>query len=382
MVIVGCSSRQEGSERSDSTPRDTAVAQINETATAPYEVHEWGLLRAGARDVLEIGAISPQGFTEPLAVDKPVLYFHATASVRLERVRVDAVGGTVREHWPLTTSTAFPASIEWSDLALDAANAAGSDRCTGAFPSASERPCSELPGGEQCESLELGTVISRSATCLQSGAKRLPFLFYRSRTSTFTPPLSVSALPSGELQLTNNGDAPIPGWIVRMRRNGGQVRTIAVPAPGARATITISSDFANAVVPTSSAPMDDEVTDRVSDSPALPGSQEPGRRALRLTLSDIGLDTGEIEAFLRAWDGALFGDRMVPLVDLPRRNASDRRGSLDGVPVDVLTDDQTTLADSILYFLPATACDNVSRLSFTPAPTRVVRALAIWQPAR
>lgn len=383
VVVIGCSSRQESPEGSDPILPDAAAEQTSGAVTAAYEVHEWGLLRAGVGDVLEVGAISPPGTTELLVVDKPVLYFHATAPVHLERVRVEAVGGSVREHWPLTTSEAFPSSIEWSDFTLDATEAAGGDRCAGAFPSASEPPCSDLPGGELCESLELGTVISPSATCLQSGATRLPFLFYRSRTATFAPPLRVRALSSGELQLTNNGDAPIPGWIVRIRRNGGQVRTIAVSAPGAHATITIGSDFENAVTPTSAVPMvNDEDIEPVSDSLALPGNQEPGRRAVRMTLSEIGLDAGEIDAFLRAWDGALFGARMVPLVDLPRRNASDRRGTLDGIPIDVLTDDQTTMTDSILYFLPETACDGVSRLTFTPAPTRVVRALALWQPAR
>jgi hypothetical protein len=345
-------------------------------------VHEWGLLRAVPGDVLEVGAISPPGIIEPMAVDKPVLYFHAPASVKLDSVRVEAVGGTVREHWPLTKSETFPVSIEWTDLTLDAPNIAGSGRCAGAFPSATERPCSDLPRGEECESLQLGTVIAPSATCIQSGAVGLPFLFYRSRTSTFTPPLRVSSLPSGEIQVTNEGDAPIPGWIVRMQRSGGQVRTIAVRGPDARATVTIGSDFANAVVPTSRQSLNDEDLERAADSPALPGSQEPGRQAVRMTLSEIGLDSGEIDAFLRAWNGALFGDRVVPLVDLPRRSVNDRRGSADGVPIDVLTDDQTMVADSILYFLPEAACTDVSRLSFTPAPTRVVRALALWQPAR
>lgn len=382
MMIIGCSSRQERAGPSASTPPATESEPSVETGASPYEVHEWGLLRAAAGDLLEVGAISPAGSFEPMAVDKPVLYFHAAAPVQIERVRVDAVGGTIREHWPLTTAEPFPPSIEWIGLMLDAAQAAGGDRCSGAFPAASERPCSGLPSGEQCESLELGTVVSRSARCLRSGAIHLPFLFYRSRTSSFTPPLRVSALPSGELRLTNDGDAPIPGWIVRMRRNGGQVRTIAAPAPGARETITIGNDFENAAVPTSPELMDDEVMAGTSDQPALPGSREPGRRALRMTLAEIGLDSGEIDAFLRAWGGALFGDRMVNLVDLPNRNVGDRRGSNDGVPTDVLTNDRTMLADSILYFLPETACEGVSRLSFRPAPTRTVRALAIWQPAR
>ena len=354
-------------------------------ASAPYEVHEWGLLRAAAGDVLEAGAVAPPGeIIYPMAVDKPVLYFHASAPVRLEHVRVEAVGGTVREHWPLTGSARFPTAIDWTDVALLATERAGGARCGGVFPDASMRPCADLAGGEACESPGLPALVSPAATCLGNGASRLPFLFYRSRTSTFTPPLRVRRLPSGDLELTNTGDAPIPGWVVRMRRGSGQVRTLAVRGPGARATVTLGSDFANPVVPSES----DGEQRPASDQPALPGSEEPGRQGVRLTLRDLGLDAGETDAFLRAWDAALFGERYVALVDVLRADdestmsdsllGSHRRKRL----VSPDADDETTMSDSLLYFLPEATCDGVSRLSFVPAPTRVRRALALWQPTR
>lgn len=377
LSFFGCGGRQEPSGAAPASPIATPAAPAG--GTAAYEVHEWGLLRAGAGDVLDVGAVAPPGTeVEPMAVDKPVLYFHASSPVRLERVRVEAIGGAIREHWPLAAGAVFPSFVEWNALALGEAHTAGGASCSGVFPSASARPCSDLASGEECESAGLGTLLSTSATCVESGATRLPFLFYRSRTSTFTPPVQLSRRPSGELQLTNAGDAPIPGWIVRMQRIGGQVRTLAVRAPGARETITLGNDFANARVPVAHTPPSDEDGVPV-DQPALPGSQEPGRQAVRITLDQLGLDSGEADAFLRAWDGALFGDRAVPLIDLPRRAAtSDRRGVND-----VLTDESApSTDDSILYFLPASACDGVARLSFTPAPTRVVRALAVWQLAR
>jgi hypothetical protein len=63
-----------------------------EAPPARCEVHEWGLLRAGAGDVLEVGPTTPRAvFVEPMAVDNPVLYFDELASgpLRLERVRVE-----------------------------------------------------------------------------------------------------------------------------------------------------------------------------------------------------------------------------------------------------------------------------------------------------
>ena len=184
LVLSGCSARQEQSERHDSRP--PTVSEQRSSPAASYEVHEWGLLRAAPGDVLEVGAIAPPSRVEPIAIDKPVLYFHASGQVRLESVRVEAVGGNVREHWPLTASQAFPSSLEWRDLMLDRNEPAGGPRCTNAFPSASERPCSDLPAGELCESTGLAAVVSTSATCVRHADTLRPFLFYRSRSTTFS----------------------------------------------------------------------------------------------------------------------------------------------------------------------------------------------------
>lgn len=383
LAVVGCGGRQE------SGAPEAVTARAPSGAAAPYEVHEWGLLRAIPGDALEAGAIAPPGYVEALTVDKPVLYFHASGPVQIERVRVEAVGGTIREHWPVTGgSAAFPATIAWTGLSLDAAQSAGGAGCGGVFPGAAAPPCSALPPGEGCESATLATVVSPSATCLHSGETQLPFLFYRSRTTTFTPPLRVTALPSGELRITNTGALPIPGWVLRLRRDGSQVRAIAARGPGARAAVVIGDDFANAVVPTPTADGEhaaSDESDRIVDQPAMPGSQEPGRVALRLTLRELGLDDGEADAFSRAWDDTLFGGSVVPLVDIPPA-LRDGTPASDDRPVDVLTadcrGDCPARNDTILYFLPEPTCDGVARLSFTPAPTRLRRALAIWQLAR
>jgi hypothetical protein len=316
-------------------------------------------MRAAPRDTIDAGAVAPPVQVVPLTVDKPVLYFHATAQVAIASVRVEAVGGAIREHWPVTSEKPFPSAVVWRDLMLDPARRVGDAGCGAArFPGAAERPCSELEPGELCESAQLAGLAAPDATCLASPSEAkgatFPFLFYRSRSQTFTPPLGITRLPSGEVRITNNGDDPIPGWIVRLRGSDGWVQTRAVRPPAPHASIAISADFAGA--------SDDErALGRATDRPAPPGNAEPGRRALRATLAELGLTAPEIEAFMRAWDGALFA------------------GGIDGIPADVLVADKKQLpADSLLYFLPPDACDAVTRLTFDPPPTAVRRALAVW----
>lgn len=332
-------------------------------APAPYEVHEWGLLRAGPGDTLDAGAVAPPlRAVMPASVDKPILYFHARAPVALASVRVEAVGGALREHWPLTTDAAFPAAVTWRDLALDPAHVVGGAGCAvPRFPSPEEHPCVDLARGEACESAQLANLAAADANCLASPSEAKgatsPFLFYRSRSSTFTPPLRITRLASGEVRVANEGDRPIPGSLVRLRLSNGYVQSRAVRPPAPHASIVISADF--------SASADDESDDRRADRPAPPGGPDAGRQALRATLKEVGLTGPEVEAFMRAWDPALFGGGEV----------------MDGTAVDVLdskSDKSAPAVESLLYLLPPEACDGVARLTFDPPPTEVRRALAVW----
>lgn len=353
LLAVACS-------RPAPPPDEAPPTERQAVTVGDYDVHEWGLLRGAVReDALEVGAIAPPRAPMPLTVDKPVLYFHARSATRLERVGVEAVGGTIREHWP-STEPGFPTRITWTGLTLDPARTVAPGTCASRpFPRADQAPCDTLPEGERCESPELETVRANGATCVGEA----PFLFYRSRTTTFTPPLGLTRRSDGSIEVVHRGEAPIPGYVVRIEHANGRTRTLAVRAPAPGATTVIGQDFDATDLPP--VPSDE---DTVDDMPvAGPDQVEAGRRAVRGTMHELGLTSEETDAFLAAWDATLFGD-----------GVQDRRG------VDTLTADETQLdgvfapVQSILYFLPTPTCSEVARLSFDPPPRAIHRALAIW----
>src|SRR5690349_19551919 len=86
--------------------------------SADYEVHEWGLVRGEAGDVLRVGAIAPPVPPRVLSVDKPVLYFHSAAPLEIEALTVRATGGAILEHWPLTTGRESSAVV-WNGVRID-----------------------------------------------------------------------------------------------------------------------------------------------------------------------------------------------------------------------------------------------------------------------
>ena len=227
-----------------------------------------------------------------------------------------------------------------------------------------------LPAGELCEVASLGIVRVPGVACVRTSGVVDSLLFYRARTSSFTPPLRFerSATVHDEVRVTNEGALPIPGWLVRMADSYGSVRALAVRPPGPGETIVVGVDFLGAA--------DRIGEDESVDIPVAPGSPGPGRTVVRDSMREIGLTDGEADAFLRAWDMLLFG--VAPTV-------------LYGTTVDTLTADDSRSVDedgdgvlgpteSFLYFLPEASVDGVARLTFDPPPRSVHRAMAIWSP--
>jgi hypothetical protein len=157
----------------------------------------------------------------------------------------------------------------------------------------------------------------------------LPFLFYRSSTRGLTVPLRGVRLPNGDLEITNDGDLPIPGRIVRIQRSGGEERVVVVDPPAPHAAITI----------------------------AVGGSGGDGPAAIGETLEDLGMTTGEIDAFHRAWNTTLFGG---------------------GTMLDQTTLTLPTLDESIVYFLPTALVEHITTVELDPPPTEIRRAMAVW----
>ncbi len=336
-----------------SAPPTSTTPSAAPTATADYEVHEWGLVRGGAGDTQVFGAIAPPIDFSMMTVDKPVLYFHAPAALTLASVGVEArSGGTLIETWPLTP---LGASASWTNVRIDPAG----ECAPSPLPTAAEAPCSTLEAGTQCETSGLSIVRTDDAACVRVGASTERFLFYRGRTTTFTPPLRFERAGAYEtVQVTNEGDAPIPGMLVRLSSNGYQVRSLVVAPPAPHASIDVHANFDEAADHTTAA---DEASDRrgMDDMPVAV-STGPGRRALIDAMLEIGLTQSEADAFMRAWEAALFG---------PGRTAVDTL-SADGEMAD---------RESFVYFLPDAALENVAHLDFDPTPSGGVhRAIAMW----
>jgi hypothetical protein len=308
-------------------PRDTApTGSGGERPRTGYSLHEWGLVRGGAGDTLESHAIGSGLPLQPvMVVLKPVLYFHLEGErLAIRSSRVTAVEGELREHWPLATDAIFPTAVDWGGFEVRAG------ACTQAFapPLVTDPPCSVLPPGELCEATSLADAISPDADCLVRAGVPLPFLFYRSSTRGLTVPLRGVRLPNGDLEITNAGDLPIPGRIVRIQRSGGEERIVVVEPPAPHAAITI----------------------------AVGGAGGDGPAAIGEALEELGMTRGEIEAFHRAWDGTLFSGPTAAL-------------DLSMIP---------TLDESIVYFLPPTLVEEIATVDLDPPPTEVHRAMAVW----
>lgn len=350
-----------------STPASTTTTTATGGA-AGYDVHEWGLVRALPGDVLNVGAIAPARMAYPMAVDKPVLYFHADAPLTLASVRVDAGEGTLAEVWPEPPRTGEASVVNWRDVAL----APSGDCPFSPLPGLGDPACTSLPAGELCEVAQLGVVRVPGVACVRTAGVTDSLLFYRARTRSFTPPLRFERVVSGgeDVTVTNEGTEVIPGWLVRLRDDYGSVRALAVRPPAPGASIVVGSDFAAAA---DTGPVAD---DEAVDMPVMPGSPEPGRRALRETMIDIGLTDGEADAFLRAWDERLFA--LAPST------------VADGTPIDTLAADRRGMdedgdpgpMDSFVYFLPEASVDGIARVTFDPPPRSFHRAMAIWSPIR
>lgn len=335
-LLLGCSCGA-------SSP-STAVAPLSIVSPAiDYEVHEWGLVRAEAGDVLRAGAVAPPVAVTPLVVFKPVLYFHTAAPLTLASVEVRAsTGGSLTEVWPLT---AFDTTARWEDVALDPTGACE----VSALPAAADPPCSTLAAGDLCEAAGLAVARTTDGACVTVGTAVERFLFYRARVTQFTPPLAFerTATPH-EVRVTNEGTLAIPGRLVRIRSSMGVVQAFAVDPPAPGSSLTVGATFEDAA-PAATLP------------PAYwsgPSSAASGRAALRSSMLEIGLTEPEADSFLAAWDDALFG---VPAaLDLSAQP-----------PV-----------ESFVYFLPEPSTDGIAVLELDPAPRAVHRAIAVWSVVR
>lgn len=348
-ALLGCGARGE-----------TGASSTNPPVPAPgvaagYEVHEWGLVRGGVGDAVVVGGSIPH--TEPMPVAKPILYFHLAGDASID-ARVTArmgAGGTIVETWPLGGATGAR-EASWS-----ARVTRGS--CHHArLPGPGDAPCFALADG--CEASTLSQVESDDADCVTVGTQRANHLFYRgSMRGVDVLPLVAERLADGRIRVRNRGAEPIPGVLVRVRLANGTAGVTdaaswrAAPQPGAQLVL---------------------------DAPA--GSTADAASEVGGVLRLLGLTDAEATAFRRAWDPALFGVttgsgvQSVPPIGpfgspvYPVHAQADAPvGTVAAAPA--LPPRPT---DALVYFLPPSVIERLSTLAFSPRPTAVKRAIAVW----
>lgn len=356
-ALIGCSCGGPAATSGGATAPPSSAAALD------YEVHEWGLIRAEAGDTLRVGSIAPPVTYEAISVDKPVLYFHTSAPLTLASVTVQmGEGGRIAEVWPLVP---FGDTARWESVALDPTGA-----CTPSpLPTATDAPCSQLGPQEQCESASLNVVRTADAACVTVGGVTDRFLFYRARATTFTPPLVFQRTQQYEqVQVTNEGNAPIPGLLVRLWSDGYRTRALAVAAPAPHASVIVGDDFDADTAPVdedSRGPADQPV--QVDDETSPASTVGPARAAITRTMLELGLTESEADAFLGAWSSVLFSEG----------------GATVDIPLDRLSvDGELAPRESFLYFLPEPSTDRIAELAFDPPPRAVHRAIAVWSPIR
>lgn len=320
---------------SDTAQRETTSREME--ASPNYDLHEWGLVTSSPRG-FEVGTGPGQRVTpdEMLVVDKPVLYVHANAEFDL-RVAVSPRSGLqFAERWPVMADNRWDVRVT-------------PDTCRGTYPES----CSAPDG--YCEVAELSLYETSDAACLRSQDQELPLLFYRLRQDGAGPELPLRVDSSNPELVTVRNESWRSGvgalWRVTWTPGSGTHATrVAVPATG----------------------------EGVSLSRPTSGGVNAARTALRADLSSHGLSTEETEAFMRAWDQALFGAAAVS-----DRRSTDDEVADEPVAVDELTDGIPAIAggpriaDVLLYWLPMRDINALAGIDATPAPRNLRRALLV-----
>ncbi|MFO0554270.1 MAG: hypothetical protein U0271_38170 [Polyangiaceae bacterium] len=344
VVLLGVTASCAGPARSaDGGPTGSATGSALASSTSSaYDVHEWGLVRADQGDTVRIGAVAPPLPAEIFIMDKPVLYFLPEAAMRLDHVTIDAMGGAVLETWPLAEPGPSDGTMTWSNVSIDPKSACPFSP----LPHKDEAPCSNLPKEQQCESVGLAAVRTVDASCVRVGGKTDTFLFYRTETRGLTPPLRFTIQSDGSVVVTNDGDAAIPGLLLRIDMAEDLTRTLSVTPPAPHAKLVVGRDFP-----------DGDVAAPIADDRGVPRPRVvtgPARKDLRSTMLGLGLSDTEVDAFLKSWDETLFG--------------SPSNGGFRPV----------TTGTSFLYFLPEATVERAAKVTFDPPPRAFRRAFALW----
>ncbi len=321
-------------------------------AAAPrFDVHEWGLLDVSfaaappaANGQSALVALSPAQLRgrppaqflddAPAVARKPVIYFHSEGQAPFSATVTVRLGSNDRfVEWfpdgPRVASQGETARV-WSATV-------GATSCSGENPSAEELSrCGAA--SQDCELVQLGTYKTNDSRCIVHEGREYNNLFYRADINTATLPFGFTYSSNRKLRVENATTADLTGAMI-VRRAG----TFAiVPQPTAGNSVEVAT---------------------------LRASASDARAALATLLSESGLTAEEIRVFAAAWDNELFGAADAAAPARTPHAPSARRGSIYSPPVAPLS--------YVLFRLPASAVDSVSRLDISPRPDNVRRFIVV-----
>ncbi len=318
------------------------------TPSAPFEVHEWGVVDVPLGGPSEVGAGpgQPSVDSSPHPVRKPVVYFHLDPGASPLEVEVSAriPRGSVIEVWPNLTqwpgTTVEGDTLRWPSATLGACSVPLAPASARGLIPQEQRAC-DAPDG-YCEIYDLPTYMTSDASCLTHGGVVARLLFYRGAVAQPSLPLTVARDAAGQLALS--ASEPSSAGVLYVA--GGRGIELPWPAPGAEVGLP-------------------EVFSESFDGPAL-------ARVMAGMVSRAGLSGPETDAFMAAWSQDFFGTpwQGESTRDLPEREPARwpsgpgaRRAAPPPAPV-------------LLYVMPESTVSRVAELTITPAP-RVLRRVMV-----
>ena len=286
----------------DADPPDVAVDP--DPPPVRYVLHEWGVF------VFDGGwtVHGPTPEVEEISFDKPVIYLYSDESFTLD-VTVGFASGTSTETWPLRPDGAY---VGWEGIQVRPGPCE-----TTPFPTVWEEPWFEEP----CEACTLGSCVVPDASCLTHGDTVATLLFYAGTMPGYSAPLQGSVWTEGiegtiGFELSNVSGRRVDDVWFLYRTTTSECTYMPDECPVATADLAFA--YFDEISPGSGFGTSTELVRLEAEIDPATGLPVPGTLGawdewdqlpgeLRDKLVEHGLYGDEADAFMAAWDTALFG---------------------------------------------------------------------------
>lgn len=365
VVQAGCTGSRTriGTPDSDTSttpdvPGDTVAPDVLVDPEPPpvrYVLHEWGVF------VIDGSGASVHGPTpevEEISVDKPVIYLYSEEAFTLDLAVGFESGGT-SETWPVRPNGPY---VQWSGLGVRPGPCEPTP-----FPTLYENPWMET----FCEACTLGSCVVPAAACLTHGDTVATLLFYAGNMPGLRAPLQGAVWTEGiegmvGFEVSNESSRSVRGVWFLYRSTTSTCTFPEEYCPVATADLALA--YFDEIEPGSgigsSLPLvhlEAELDEYGNPVPGTLGSWEEWEALageLGASLVERGLYGEEADAFLAAWDTALFG---ILGADSSTIEPMYRNGA------------------QLLYFLSPEQYDEQLPLEVSPAPAESVRLGMVYQ---